>query len=88
MCIRDSADTSHNQHAVPIAEEAIALTDRLLIRLHHQLLACECADKHDERGLRQMEIREQTAGDTKLKTGMNEDVRAALGCLLYTSRCV
>src|SRR4051812_26531499 len=44
------------EHAVAIREEAILLTDRMLIGLQHILCARKCADQHQEAGLGQMEV--------------------------------
>jgi hypothetical protein len=72
-----STSGSNDQHAIPVAEEAVALANGFSVGLHGQFFARKGADEHDERGLRQVEIRQQSVGDFELETGMDENIRAA-----------
>ena len=62
------------EHAVPVAVEPISLSYRFTIRLHHQLPPCESAHEHDERTLRKMEIRQQTACHPEAVGGVDENI--------------
>lgn len=49
----------HNQHGIAVAEEAIALSDRLAIRFPHQFDAGDRGDKHEQSRARQVKIGDQ-----------------------------
>ena len=48
-----------NQHAVSVGKKSVPFPDSFQIGFHDQFLARESADKHQQRALRQMEIRDQ-----------------------------
>ena len=58
QCIYDSY-ASRDKHRVAEAEEAVAFAHRLLIGGKNVLAPRERAHQHDERGLRQVEIRDK-----------------------------
>ena len=46
------------EHAVAVAEEEVALADRLRVRAADRLHAGEGGDEHEQRRLRQVEVRQ------------------------------
>ena len=47
-----------NEHAIPIGEEAVALSYGLALGFEDELTRGEGRDKHDERALRQVKVGE------------------------------
>ena len=65
------------QHRIAVAEEAVALVDRVRIQRADVLEAGERADQHQQRALRQVEVGDQHIDDAKRKARRDEDVGVA-----------
>src|SRR5262245_45768706 len=68
---------SDDKHRVAVTVEAIARGDGLAIGVEDSLAAGERGDEHQQRGSRQMEVRNQTGHDAELMARMNEEARLA-----------
>src|SRR6185437_5947043 len=60
------------QHRIAVAHESVAMLDRVHVRASNRVMAAERAGQHQQRGSRQMEIRQQAIDDPKAITGRNE----------------
>src|SRR5438874_12659807 len=69
--------SSFYEHRVAVGKEAIALLDRVTIRTQHRLTSRKGANQHEERRLRQVEVRQQTIDHAELETGIDEKLRLA-----------
>ena len=67
--------TDSDQHRVAVAVEPISLLHRVPVRVEHQLAAGERADEHEQRRLRQVEVRQKSAQDLEVKSRVNEERR-------------
>src|SRR6476661_5899565 len=66
-----------NQHSVPIAVEPVAFGDGGPVGVEDEFTPREGAHQDEERGLRQMEVREQAAQHPELEAGVDEQLRLA-----------
>src|SRR5579862_7995086 len=67
-----------DQHAVAIREEAIFLSDRVLVGRERQLPASEGRDQNQKTRLRQVEVGQQRAGAAEGEAGSDEEIGLAL----------
>src|SRR6185437_14397518 len=63
------------QHRIAVAHESVAMLDRVHVRASNRVMAAERAGEHQQRGSRQMEIRQQAIDDPEAITGRNEQRR-------------
>ncbi len=63
-----------DEHRVTVAEEAVALAHRVRIGREHALAARESRDQHQQRGLRQVEVRQQRIDHAEAESRQDEDV--------------
>ena len=63
-----------NKHRIPKRKETIPLLYCLLVRVEDLLLTCKSRNKHDERRLGKMEIRDKTLHQFELVTGINKNL--------------
>ena len=64
-------------HRIPEGKESVALSHRLLVGMKHMLPARKGRYEHDQRGLRQMEVRDQSIHKLEGIARINEDLRPA-----------
>jgi hypothetical protein len=69
----------HDQHAVPVTVEAVALGDCLAVGLHDEIAAREGAHEHEEGAFREVEIGQEGIDDLKFVGRVDENVGGALG---------
>ena len=62
-----------NPHAIPITVKAVARFDGVPVRLENEFAPCERADQNEQRGLRQMEIREELIDHAKRVARLDEN---------------
>ena len=67
---------SFYDHRIPEGKESVALSHRLLIGMKHMLPARKGRYEHDQRGLRQMEVRDQPIHELR-----SEERRVGKECL-------
>src|SRR5437868_3777155 len=66
------------QHRIAVAEEAIALGDRVAVRREHAIGAGERAHQHEQRRFREVEVGDEVVDDAKLVARIDEQIRRAL----------
>ena len=69
------------EHAIPVTEEMEFCLDGLLVGGEDFFAGAEAADEHEEGGLREVEIGEESVGDFWRLWGIEEDARASAGGL-------
>src|SRR4051812_20760654 len=62
------------KHAIAVRVKTILLLDCMDVSVEDKVTSSEGGDEHQQRALRQMEIREHGANDAKLVSGINEKV--------------
>src|SRR5438093_583954 len=67
-----------NQHAVAKAIKAVALPDRLRVGGENSLPAREGADQHQQRALREMEVRDHRIDNPEPVPGKDQEARPTL----------
>ena len=81
-----------DEHAVAVAEEAVALADGVTVggedAVSRAVGAGEGADQHEQAGLGQMEVGEQGADEAEVEAGRDEDVGDAGVGLEWPPSCV
>src|SRR2546423_2490996 len=75
-----SLPSSVDQHRIAVGKEAIAFANRGPIRIEDSLASAERANEREQRGARQMEIREQEIYRSKAKTRLDEESSFAGRC--------
>src|SRR5262249_938719 len=68
---------SFNPHAIPVRKKPVSLRDRMLVGAENVLPPGECRNQHQQSGLRQMEIRQQSPNHAELKSRIDKDARLA-----------
>ena len=66
-----------DEHGVSEREEPVFFFNGVLISFKYVLSSCKSRDEHNERGFRQMEIRDQRIDAFEFIAGVDEDVRIA-----------
>src|SRR5437763_6965549 len=69
---------SFHEHAVPVRIEAVALCNRVVISAEDVFCSAQGADQHQQSGLRQVEVRQESIDDQELVSGIDEQVGIAL----------
>src|ERR1700730_14960534 len=64
---------SRQKHRVSITEKTVARANCVLISREHLVLSRECAHEHQQRGLRQMEVRQKSIGHLEVKARTDEE---------------
>src|SRR5215469_124464 len=64
---------SGNKHAVTVAEETVALVNRMAVGAEDFVAAGECADQHEQAGLREMKVSKERIDDVELEAWRNKD---------------
>ena len=76
---------SRNQHRVAVGIKAIPLTHGLGVGGERVVTPGECAHEHEQRGTRQMEVRDHRAHDLKLERREYEEIRLPPRAVLRAS---
>src|ERR1044071_1205986 len=66
-----------NEHAVAVTEKPVPLAHRFTVSFQNQFPTRERAHEHQQRGLRQMEIRQQRVHHAKLERRTDEQIGTA-----------
>src|SRR5690606_24622188 len=66
------------EHGVAVTEEAVALAHGVAVSGEHAFPSRERADQHEQRGFREMEVREHRIHRAELEPGADEEIRLPL----------
>ena len=73
-----------DNHAVPVREKPVTGSYSMFVGRQHKLAACECGNKHQQAGSRQMKIGEHGVGSREFETGADKEIGFAFFCkILY-----
>ena len=69
-----------NEHSIAKGEKPVSLLYRLLVGGQHMLPPRQGRDKHQQSGLRQVEIGDQAVQYLELVAGVDENIRPPAAC--------
>src|SRR5687767_7077123 len=65
-----------NEHCVAVTVEPVFSLDRMAIGVENQIVSRQRGHEHQKRRARQVEVRDQPTHHTKLKSGIDEQIRS------------